>query len=171
MAPKLKTRMANKSRPTLLFSTGMGWQRTEMGESGLKCRCGRWLRGKLPEKVVVSRGCWSKEVRQESGSNNSRRIHETQHLNNTRKCCEPSEIDRITTSTTPWTNAAIIDTNKTQGRSPPHALWGCDRLLSSWWQLNEIMADETCASRALAGFSACGFLLSDQGEKIDEPTV
>lgn len=30
MAPKLKTGMANKSRLTLLFSSGMGWQSTEM---------------------------------------------------------------------------------------------------------------------------------------------
>lgn len=67
-----------------------GWQSTAMvggGGSGLKCRCGRWLSGKLPEKVVVSRSCWSKEARRESGSNDSQRIHETQHLNSTRQCC------------------------------------------------------------------------------------
>lgn len=65
MAPKLKTGMANKSRLTLLFSTMMGWQSTQMG-GGVWAQMQMWqmVEGeKLPEKVVVSRSQRPKVLR------------------------------------------------------------------------------------------------------------
>lgn len=165
----------NKSRFTLLFTIGMGWQSAGKGGGGLgpNADVADGTGENSPRRSsLVEAADWcetqqhSKKARRESGSN--------EDLGNP-KVLQSSECIRDgPTSPQNWRDSHRPPEMQVYGSketTPSRLISWSLKLRPIAKQLLTTQWDNGWCDLTQQGSSARGFLLSDRGEKIDEPTV